>query len=135
MVQQLSEDIANGEPGVLILAISPYTSAKEALTLLRRTGVNPVVLGGTSLSNDFPQLFRGEPEENREPGFFTNNTYIATPIIYDSSSERAQEFGDRFYKTFGIHANEISASYYDAAFLVVEALRNGGVHLTSQSRG
>ena len=134
LIQQLSADIANGESGVLIIDISPYTAAREAVTLLRRTGVNPAILGGSSLNNDFAQLFRDEPEEHREPGYFTNNIYVASPILFDSASERAQEFSDRFYKTYGIHANEFSADYYEAALLVVEALRNSGVHLAPQSR-
>ncbi|MBV8970452.1 MAG: ABC transporter substrate-binding protein [Verrucomicrobia bacterium] len=134
LIQQTSADIAEGESGVLFLAISPYNAAEDALTQLRRTGVNPIVLGGTSLGNDFPQLFKSEPEEIREPGFFTDNTFIASPIILDSASERALEFSDRLYKAYGAHADEVSSKYYETSLLLVEALRKAGIHLTAQSR-
>lgn len=134
LINQASEDIAHGEGDIVILAISPYNSAREALTLLRRTGVNPVILGGSALGNDFPALFMGEPEEKREPGFFTNNTYIASPIIYDSASERALDFSERFYRAYSRHADERSAKHYEAALLLAEALRHGGVQLRPENR-
>ena len=86
LIQQASEEIANGESGVVFVAVT-YGPAKDAVTLLRRTGVNPVILGGTSFGSDFPQLFRDEPEEKRNPGFFTNNTYFASQILLDSASQ------------------------------------------------
>ena len=134
LIERVSDDIANGEGGIVVLAISPYSSAREALTRLRRTGVNPIILGGSALGNDFPQQFLAEPEEKREPGFFTNNTYIASPIIYDSSSERALTFADRFYRAYHKAADERSAKHYEAALLIAEALRQGGMQLTRRNR-
>ena len=134
MIKQASAAIADGESGVLLLAMAPFNLGKEALTGLRRTGVNPVVLGGTSLGNDFAQLFKNEPEEIREPGFFTNHTYIASPIILDSASERALAFSDRLYEAYGVRANEDSCKYYETASLLVEALRKSSVHLTPERR-
>jgi branched-chain amino acid transport system substrate-binding protein len=135
LMQQVSEDIAHGEGGVVILAISPYSAAKQALLLLRRTGVNPMILGGTSLGNNFALHFLDEPEEKREPGFFTNNVYSGSPLIYDSSPERALVFNDRYFRTFHEYPTERSAKHYDVALLLAEALRRSGVSLTAQSRG
>jgi hypothetical protein len=101
---------------------------------LRRTGVNPVILGGSSLGSDFPQRFRDEPEEQREPGYFTNNTYLASPLLLDSSSERSLEFSEQLFNRYGLRADEVSAKYYEAALLIVEALRRGEPELTLQSR-
>jgi branched-chain amino acid transport system substrate-binding protein len=134
MIHDAWANIANGESGIVVLAVSPYDAAQEVLTRLRRTGVNPIVMGSGSLGNDFPQLFKSEPEETREPGFFTNNTYIASPIILDSASERALEFSNRRYKAYGTHADEVSAKYYETALLLVEAIRKAGVYLTAESR-
>ncbi|MGA3195611.1 MAG: ABC transporter substrate-binding protein, partial [Terriglobales bacterium] len=106
LIERVSDDIANGEGGIVVLAIG----------------------------NDFPQQFLAEPEEKREPGFFTNNTYIASPIIYDSSSERALTFADRFYRAYHKAADERSAKHYEAALLIAEALRQGGMQLTRRNR-
>ena len=133
VIEQASTSIANGESGVLILAVSTDLT-KEVVLRLRRTGVNPVILGGTSLGSDFPHHFRDEPEEQREPGYFTNNTYLASPLLLDSSSERSLEFSERLFNRYGLRADEVSAKYYDAALLIVEALRSGEVELTPQSR-
>jgi branched-chain amino acid transport system substrate-binding protein len=133
VIEQASNSIANGESGVLILAVSTDLT-KEVVLRLRRTGVNPVILGGSSLGSDFPQRFRGETEEQREPGYFTNNTYLASPLLLDSSSERSLEFSERLFNRYGLRADEVSAKYYETALLIAEALRHGDVDLTPQSR-
>jgi branched-chain amino acid transport system substrate-binding protein len=122
-MQRVSDDLANGDGEILILAMSPFSSAREAVALLRRAGVNPVMLGGTAMGNSFPQLFSREPEEQREPGFFTNNLYIASPIIYDSAGERAVIFNNEFRKTYGEQADERAANHYEAAELLALGLR------------
>ena len=111
LIEQASTSIANGESGVLVLAVSTDLT-KEVVLRLRRTGVNPVILGGTSLGSDFPQRFRDQPEEEREPGYFTNNTYLASPLLLDSSSERSLEFSERLFSRYGFRADEVSAKYY-----------------------
>ncbi len=134
LIQKVSQDIANGEGGVLVLAVTTNVEAKEVLTALRRTGVNPLILGGTWLGTDFPNLFAGEPEEKREPGFFTDSTYIASPVISDIVPERAVDFDDRYYKAYHTEADEYATQYYDATLLLVEALRQGGAKLTPDHR-
>lgn len=129
-IRGVSDDIAGGEGEVIILAMSPFSAAKEAVSLLRRTGVNPVMLGGTAMGNSFPQLFRNEPEEQREPGFFTNNTYIASPIIYDSAGERAVVFDQEFKQTYGEQADERGANHYEAAEMLAAGLRSSQAGLT-----
>jgi len=133
VIEQASTSIANGESGVLILAVSTDLT-KEVVLRLHRTGVNPVILGGTSLGSDFPQHFRDEPEEQRVLGYFTNNTYLASPLLLDSSSEGSLEFSERLFNRYGLRADEVSAKYYEAALLIGEALRSGEVELALQSR-
>lgn len=132
-MQRVSDDIANGDGEAVILAMSPFSAAKEAVTMMRRTGVNPLMLGGTALGNSFPQLFSQEPEEKRDPGFFTNNIYIASPIIQDSAGERAVSFGDEFLKAYGEPADERGANHYEAALLLALGLRQTHSRLTAQS--
>lgn len=133
LMQRVSEAIANGDGEIVILAMSPFSAAKEAVTSLRRTGVNPLMLGGTALGNSFPQLFSREPEEKREAGFFTNNIYIASPIIYDSAGERAVIFNDEFREAYGAEADERGANHYEAAQLLALGLRQSHLQLTRQT--
>ncbi len=37
-MQRVSDDIANGDGEAVILAMSPFSAAKEAVTMMRRTG-------------------------------------------------------------------------------------------------
>jgi len=134
VIQQMAQDIINGDAGVVILAISPYSEAREAVCLLRRTGANPVILGGSALGEQFPEYFRDEPEEKRQPGFFTNNTYIASPIIFDSATNRGITFIEQYQSAYNLRPASGAAKHYEAALLIAEALRKGGLALTPQNR-
>jgi branched-chain amino acid transport system substrate-binding protein len=134
MIRRMAQDIINGDAGVVILAISPYSAAKDALCLLRRTGANPVILGGSALGEQFPEYFRDEPEEKRQPGFFTNNTYIASPIIFDSATNRGLAFIEQYQSMYNQKPASGAAKHYEAALLIAEALRKGGLALTPQTR-
>jgi len=134
VIRRMAQDIINGDAGVVILAISPYTAAREALCLLRRTGANPVILGGSALGEQFPEYFRDEPEEKRQPGFFTNNTYIASPIIFDSATNRGLAFIDKYQSAYNARPASGAAKHYEAALLIAQALRKGGLSLTPQDR-
>lgn len=134
LMRQVANDVAYGDAGVVILAISPYTAAKDAVCLLRRNGADPILLGGSALGNQFSEFFRDEPEEKSEPGFFTNNLYCASPIIFDSASDRGLAFIDLYEKAYGQRPASRAAKHYEAAQLIAEALQRAGVALTAQSR-
>lgn len=55
-------------------------------------------------------------------------------MMLDNSSERSLEFSERLFNRYGFRAEEVSAKYYEAALLIVEALRSGEVELTLKSR-
>ncbi len=134
LMRQVAHDVTYGDAGAVILAISPYTAAKDAVCFLRRNGAAPVMLGGSALGNQFCELFKDEPEERLEPGFFTNNLYSASPIIFDSANDRGLAFVDHYQKAFGERPASRAAKHYEAAQLISEALLKTDVLLTGSSR-
>lgn len=110
--------------GTLLLAVSPNTAARDVVVGLRRRGVTMRILGGSSLGSDqFIDLFGEYEEERRQPGYFTSGMYAVAPLIFDSAGERAQVFVEEFRKTYGSAPDLRAAKYYEAAQLLVEALK------------
>lgn len=76
--------------------------AWAAIMALRRQGFAQAILGGTDISDTaFTAPFRSEPEEQREPNFFSHALFGAAPVMLDSANAQTLEFVDRFRKRHG----------------------------------
>ncbi len=72
-------------------------AVKPILISLRRKGYGGLILGTTSLARDsFANMFRSEPEEKNNPGFFTDGVYAASPVMLDSANAATLAFARRF---------------------------------------
>jgi ABC-type branched-subunit amino acid transport system substrate-binding protein len=94
---------------------------------LRRQGFTPAILGGTDVSeSSFAVPFRSEPEERREPHFFSRALFGAVPVMLDSANAQTLEFVERFKKQRGddpLRSTWVVVQAYDAGQLAVAAVR------------
>jgi hypothetical protein len=68
---------------------------------LRRPGHAGPFLGGDSFGDEsFARLLAKEPEGQWQPGFFTDNLYGLTPVIFDSANAEMLAFAQRFRARF-----------------------------------
>jgi ABC-type branched-subunit amino acid transport system substrate-binding protein len=112
---------ADPEPGIMFLALQP-ADAHALLLALRRADLAPMMLGGESLGfNDFADLFAEEPEEQAQPGFFTDGLYTVSPLLYDSLGGSALEFAQRYGAAFGSMPDWLGAKAFDATALALYA--------------
>ena len=110
------------ETGVLFLALQP-PDARDVLLALARADLHPLILGGEALGfDDFANMFAAEPEEQEQPGFFTDGLYAVSPLLYDSLGGDALEFAQRFGATFGTMPDWLGAKAFDATVLGLYAL-------------
>jgi ABC-type branched-subunit amino acid transport system substrate-binding protein len=94
------------------------------LIALRRLGVTGPFLAGDAFGDQsFNRLLADEPEEQAQPGYFTDNLYTLTPVLLDSANADILAFADRFQARFGHDPVWFSVAGYDAANLAVAALR------------
>ncbi len=134
LMDQVARSIGYDDAGVVILAMSPYTEAKEAVTLLRRRGVNPILIGASALETRFPEFFKDEPEEKAEPGFFTKNLYAAATILFDSADDRGTAFEDSYLQHYANPPSARAAKYNETALMLTEAVRRAGLQFTAAGR-
>ncbi|HHB92704.1 MAG TPA: mechanosensitive ion channel, partial [Thioploca sp.] len=99
------------------------------------------ILGGSSFSErTFQEGFDKYPQEKINPGHYTNDIYVATPLIFDTANEKAQKFQEQYKEKFPT-TDEIdwSAAYaYDTVMVLVEAIKkaniDGGIENLKEDR-
>jgi ABC-type branched-subunit amino acid transport system substrate-binding protein len=120
IVQQLGDA---EDPGPIILGME-YEDAGPALIALRRRAYHGLVMGTATMARAaFPQSFATEPEERGSPGYFTDDTYAASPMILDSANAQILAFARRFEARFGHEPSWEAVQAYDGALLAMAALR------------
>ncbi|MBD3166060.1 ABC transporter substrate-binding protein, partial [bacterium] len=115
------------DPGLLILA----THAPEGVELvkrLREAGVHHPILGSYSYNSEtFFKGFADLPREKAMPGYYTDGIYLTSPLIFDSEDAEAQAFLREYEARYGVEPDWRAAFAYDAALVLMEAIRNEGV--------
>jgi branched-chain amino acid transport system substrate-binding protein len=125
---------ADGEAGIVLLAVSPSTLARDMVVQLRTRGVQPRFLGGTNLgSGAFNDLFKDFDAERESPGYYTDGIDAVAPLLYDSAGARAQEFIEVYRKAYGVTPDSRAAKYYEAASVVAAAIQMAEVENTPES--
>src|SRR4051812_13022494 len=115
------------EPGIVVIGTA-VDNVPEVLKAVRRQGMKtPVMATGGAGTDEFLRNLASEPEEKERPGFFSENLYAATPVIFDSASAAAQAFAAEYERVTGNAPGWIGARAYDTARLMVEALRRAGI--------
>ncbi|MFN8484488.1 MAG: ABC transporter substrate-binding protein [Anaerolineae bacterium] len=134
-VQAAIDAVANAaEPGLVLLAV-PRLEAKDLLLGMRRARPDlQVMVADAAGSSAFADLFKDEPEERAQPGFFTNGVYAATPLIYDSAPFAAQELAAQYQATYEAVPSWRGVKVYNAALALFDAIRRADVRNTADSR-
>ncbi|MBP0018821.1 MAG: ABC transporter substrate-binding protein [Cyanobacteria bacterium SBLK] len=112
------------EPDAVIL-LAQGSQAANIITEMRLNGFNYTIFGGDSLTNTvFAKRFENTPQEQKEPGFFTNNLYAVTPMIFDIAEQKVQDFKMEFDRRYGYNLAWSAILYQDSARAVVQAMKN-----------
>jgi branched-chain amino acid transport system substrate-binding protein len=126
---------ADPNPGIVVLAMTGDSMTRDVMVAIRRAGLQPKFLGADAVGGDtFPQRFASIPEEQRNPGTFLDGMYAASPLIFDSSNSVAQVFVEAYRATYNRDPGWREAKYYDAAQILVTALRKASPQLGSENR-
>ena len=115
------------DAGIILLAVQA-TEAVRLVKLIKDESIQNPIIGGSSLSEKtFRDGFDNYPVSKEYPGFYTNNIYVATPLIFDTANEKAQQF----FKSYQAEYNEApdwSAAYaYDTVMILVDAIKKAEI--------
>jgi len=111
------------EAGVILLAVQANEGVK-LVKLIKEASIQNSIIGASSLSEKtFSNGFDKLPMEKEHPGFYTNDIYVATPLIFDTANEKAQNFKELYQKNYDDVPGWAAAYAYDTARVLVEAMK------------
>jgi ABC-type branched-subunit amino acid transport system substrate-binding protein len=127
-VRTMAAELAQAPVNGIIVIGTGEDSLPDVLMAIRRQGIKSLVIAAAGAGHEeFLRTFDDEPEELRQPGFFSQNLYAVAPLIFDSAGTKAQAFGAAYLRKTGWTPGWIAASAYEAARIMVEALRRAKV--------
>ncbi len=138
-LQSIVSDLkTKDKAGVLFLAVQ----ASEGIRLvkhIREQGILNPLISETSFSEQtFIRGFDQFPREQAYPGYYTDDIYVATPLIFDTANEQAQQFYEEFKNRYQQNPDWSAAYAYDTAMVLVKAIEatqiEGEAHTLIQDR-
>ena len=115
----LQED---SKPGALFLALQDHEAAK-LVRLIRDAGMDFTIIGGDAIgSESFPSKFKDLPSRKRGYSHYADGIYATSFFIRDIGNFNAQKFKYAFKRQFGREPDDMAATSYDAAAVVIEAI-------------
>jgi potassium efflux system protein len=131
IVQELEK--VHNQAGIILLAVKASEGVK-LVKLIKDRNIQNTMIGSSSLSEEtFRNGFDTYPVERENPGYYINDIYVATPLIFDTANENAQAFFEQ-YQTKYDQAPDWSAAYaYDTALVLVEALKKAKIKGASRT--
>ena len=129
-------DAAAEEPGPGIIVIGATTDfSADIVKALRRRGIKGTIITPQGAAREgYLQNFANEPEEKAHPGFFSENLYAASSLIFDSAGGAAQVFDADYLAKTGTSPSWVGGGAYDAARLMIGALKRAAVQNRSDSK-
>jgi branched-chain amino acid transport system substrate-binding protein len=119
--------------GVVYLALID-TQAVDLIVDIRRRNPNIAMIGSHSLgSESFAKFFDAYPEEQRQPGYFTDGLYAASPLVYDSASAETRLFLEQYQQRYGSVPSWRAPKYYEAAIAAIHAIDAANIQNTTAS--
>lgn len=118
----------------LIFLACHYQEGIRIIKLLKDAGLENQILTPDAFAHPgFANGFSIYPKENGKPGYYSNNVYVAVPLLYQSSNFRAREFYEAYLERYGVEPDWRAAYAYDAALLFSTAVKNSGILQNTKS--
>jgi len=131
IVNELS--LIKKEAGIIFLAVKAKEGVK-LVQLIKDAGIQNIIIGADSLSEDtFRNGFDHFSISKDHPGFYTNDIYVATPLIFDTANEKAQQFKEEYQAKYDEIPDWSAAYAYDTAMVLVEAIKRAEIQGTSKT--
>lgn len=115
------------DPGAILFA-TYEAEAIKIIASLKFPGTNYTIIGPDSFSTSlFIEEFRKYPQEQAQPGYYSDGIYAISPFMMEIADEKAYTFRKEFVQKYGQEPSRLAAWYYDAARVAVEAINRAEI--------
>ncbi|MEZ5673227.1 MAG: ABC transporter substrate-binding protein [Thiotrichaceae bacterium] len=87
---------------------------------------NPVIVPA-AFASGFVDQFGGFAKEKMSPGYYADDIYISSQLIFDTANSQAQKFQEDYHKKYNENADVRAAFAYDAAMLLIKAIEEKNI--------
>ncbi|MFK5969023.1 MAG: ABC transporter substrate-binding protein [Candidatus Marithrix sp.] len=116
------------DAGVIFLAVQAVEGIK-LVKLMKEAGITNRIISETSFSEKtFIHGFNKFPIEKTNPGYYTNNIYVATPLIFDTANKKAQQFREQYQTTYHEEPDWAGAYATDSTLTLLHAIEATNVN-------
>lgn len=112
------------DAGIIFLATHASEGVKFVRGMRKRLIRNPIMAPDAFASDAFRKGFDKYPGEKQNPGYYSDDIYVTTPWISDTTSEIGQRFIEAFEYRYGHEPDWHAAFAYDTAMVLIEAIKN-----------
>jgi branched-chain amino acid transport system substrate-binding protein len=96
----------------------------KLVKLIKEANLKNTLIGETSFSEQaFVNGFQSFPKEQLNPGYYTNDIYVATPLIFDTANESALQFQEDYRAKYQQEPDWSAAYAYDTAMVLINAIK------------
>jgi branched-chain amino acid transport system substrate-binding protein len=111
---------------ILFLAIHSPEGAK-LITELKDSKTACPIIGSYAFARTFFNAMKNYPREWSEPGYYSDSIYFLTPFMADIGGIETYRFKQEYIKAYHEPPSDISACYYDAFHVAVQAIKKAGI--------
>jgi branched-chain amino acid transport system substrate-binding protein len=126
-LETIVDEIQKAEdPGILFFATHAAEGAKILTNLVDR-GVDRTIIGSAAFARSLMDAMKKYPREQEEPGYYTDGIFFATPFLFDIANLNSYRYEYEYRKKYSSNPTWITAAYYDATAVAVEAMKKAGI--------
>jgi branched-chain amino acid transport system substrate-binding protein len=118
------------DPGAIFFATHEVEAVKM-ITTVKLPGTRYTMIGPDSFATpQFVQELQQSPQEQVQPGYYSDGIYVVSPFIADLASDQSLTFRQNFESVYNEEPGWEAACYYDAMAVAVEAIKRAEIEGT-----
>jgi branched-chain amino acid transport system substrate-binding protein len=121
-------DLKKLEPSCMIFLATHAAQGVQLVRRIKDAELPNVIMGPDAFGSQlFQSGFDKFPKEKSTPGYYTNDIYSITHLIFDTAEKRAQEFRDKFRAVYHKEPDWIAASTFDTVNVMARAIKSANI--------
>lgn len=124
-IKQAAEELYQDNFEGIIFLASHAPIGADIVRILRDEGLqNTIFVPDAFAAESFTNRLSEQLEGTVSLQFYTRNIFVASPIIFDSANQPAQQFFDEFVQSHNASPDWRAAYTYDTVIVLAEVLKN-----------
>jgi branched-chain amino acid transport system substrate-binding protein len=126
-IQAAVNEIKVQNPDTFIFLAMFANEGVEVVRALKDSNLKNPIMVPAAFASGFVDQFDGLAKEKMSQGYYADDIYISSQLIFDTANSQAQKFKEDYHKKYNETADVRAAFAYDAAILLVKAIEEKNI--------